>query len=36
MLAEARRSPQDWIQFLEDFVSDQDIIACVKEKDPRL
>ena|SRR6056297_2403068 len=36
MLADARRSPQDWNRFLEDFVSDQDIIARVKEKDPRL
>ncbi|MDR9429012.1 MAG: hypothetical protein ACQETY_13170 [Pseudomonadota bacterium] len=36
MLADARRSPQDWNRFLEDFVLDQDIIARVKEKGPRL
>ncbi|RKF12303.1 hypothetical protein D6850_18980 [Roseovarius spongiae] len=36
MLADARRSSQDWNRFLEDFVSDQDIIARVKEKDLRL
>jgi hypothetical protein len=36
MLADARRSPQDWNRFLEHFVSDQDIIARIKEKDPRL
>ena len=36
MLADARRSPQDWNRFLEYFVSDQDIIARIKEKDPRL
>ena len=36
MLADARRSPQDWNRFLEDFVSNQEIIDRVKEKDPRL
>lgn len=36
MLADARRSPQDWNRFLEDFVSDQEIIDRVKEKGPRL
>ncbi|MEI4235462.1 hypothetical protein [Roseovarius sp. D22-M7] len=36
MLADARRSPQDWNRFLEDFVSDQQIIDRVKEKGPRL
>ena len=36
MLADARRSPQEWNRFLEDFVSDQDVIARVKEKGPRL
>jgi hypothetical protein len=35
MLADARRSPKDWHNFLEDFVSDPDIIARVKEKNPR-
>jgi hypothetical protein len=35
MLIDARRSPQDWHRFLEDFVSDPDIIARVKEKEPR-
>jgi hypothetical protein len=35
MLADARRSPKDWHDFLEDFVSDPDIIARVKEKNPR-
>jgi hypothetical protein len=35
MLADARRSPKDWHNFLEDFVSNPDIIARVKEKDPR-
>ncbi len=35
MLANARRSPKDWHNFLEDFVSDPRIIARVKEKDPR-
>ena len=32
MLADARRSPQHWCDFLEDFVADPDIIARVKEK----
>lgn len=35
MLAHARRSPKQWHEFLDDFVSDPDIIANVKEKDPR-
>lgn len=35
MLADARRSPTDWHNFLKDFVSDPDIIARVKEKSPR-
>lgn len=35
MLIDARRSPQDWRRFLEDFVSDPDIIARVKAKAPR-
>lgn len=35
MLADARRSPEDWNSFLSDFVSDPDIIARVKEKGPR-
>jgi hypothetical protein len=35
MLGDARRSPKDWHNFLEDFVSNPDIIARVKEKDPR-
>ena len=35
MLADARRSPQHWHDFLNDFVSNTDIIARVKEKGPR-
>ena len=35
MLIDARRSPQDWRRFLQDFVSDPDIIARVKKKEPR-
>jgi len=32
MILDARRSPQEWHNFLEDFVSDPDIITCVKDK----
>ena len=35
MLAEARRSQEDWIAFLNDFVADPDIIARVKRRSPR-
>lgn len=35
MLTSARRSSDDWRNFLEDFVSDPDIIARVKENGPR-
>jgi hypothetical protein len=35
MIADARRSPEDWNSFLNAFVSDPDIIARVKEKGPR-
>jgi hypothetical protein len=32
MILDARRSPQEWQTFLEDFVSDPDIIARVRGK----
>jgi hypothetical protein len=35
MLREARRSPQHWSDFLEDFVDEPDIIARVKDNGPR-
>lgn len=35
MLADARRSSETWRGFLEDFVTDPDIIARVKDKGPR-
>lgn len=35
MLHDARRSPDAWHGFLEDFVADPDIVARVKEKGPR-
>jgi hypothetical protein len=35
MLRDARRSPQQWSDFLKDFVDDPDIIARVKENGPR-
>jgi hypothetical protein len=35
MLADARRSPQHWHDFLEDFVADPEIVARVKENGPR-
>ncbi len=35
MLADARRSPENWRNFLEDFVSDPNIIARVNGKQPR-
>ena len=31
----ARQSPEEWHNFLEDFVSDLDIIARVKDSGPR-
>ena len=35
MLRDARRSPRDWQNFLEDFVVEPTVIARVKEKGPR-
>lgn len=35
MLADARRPPETWRDFLEDFVADPDIIARVRQKGPR-
>ncbi len=35
MLSSARRSSEDWRNFLEDFVNDPDVIARVKENGPR-
>ena len=35
MLIDARRSPEHWRNFLEDFVNDLVIIARVKENGPR-
>jgi hypothetical protein len=35
MLTSARRSSEDWRNFLEDFVNDPDVIARVKENGPR-
>ena len=35
MLRDARRSPEHWSDFLEDFVEDPDIIARIKENGPR-
>lgn len=35
MLADARRSPETWCDFLENFVADPDIIARVKDNGPR-
>lgn len=35
MTRDARRSPKEWQNFLEDFVSDPAIIARVKNKGPR-
>ena len=35
MLDDARRSPDAWRAFLEDFVADPDIIARVKKNGPR-
>lgn len=35
MLRDARRTPQDWEDFLKYFVAEPDIIARVKEKGPR-
>lgn len=35
MLTDARRSPEHWRDFLEDFVNDPDVIARVKENGPR-
>ncbi len=34
MILDTRRSPQEWHNFIEDFVSDQDIISRVKDKGP--
>jgi hypothetical protein len=35
MLAAARRSTEEWDDFLQDFVADPDIIARVKAQSPR-
>jgi len=35
MLTRARRSSEDWRNFLEDFVNDPDVSARVKENGPR-
>jgi hypothetical protein len=35
LLAGARRSPEHWNDFLQDFVDDRDIIARVKDQPPR-
>jgi len=35
MILDARRTPQEWDNFLENFVSDPDIIARIKDKAPR-
>ena len=35
MLHDARRSPDAWRGFLEDFVADPDVIARVKKNGPR-
>lgn len=35
MIADARRSPENWRSFLDDFVADPDIIARVKQTSPR-
>lgn len=35
MILDARRSTREWGNFLEDFVSDPDIITRVKNKGPR-
>lgn len=35
MLHDARRSPDTWLTFLEDFVANPDVIARVKKNGPR-
>jgi hypothetical protein len=35
MVTCARRSPDEWDEFLESFVGDQDIINRVKAQEPR-
>lgn len=35
MLRDARQSQEDWLNFLEYFVEDPDVIARVKENGPR-
>jgi hypothetical protein len=35
MIAQARRSTDEWDQFLDDFVDDPDIITRVKAQTPR-
>lgn len=35
MLSDARRSPEHWHDFLEDFVNEPEVIARVKENGPR-
>lgn len=35
MLADARRSPENWREFLEDFIADHEIIQRVKNQSSR-
>ncbi|MEK1929226.1 MAG: hypothetical protein AAAC47_05465 [Pararhizobium sp.] len=35
MLAEARRSTEEWNDFLDSFVDDEELIARIKAKSPR-
>ncbi|MCA1409404.1 hypothetical protein I6F26_34425 [Ensifer sp. IC3342] len=35
MLAHARRTADEWNDFLEDFVDDQELLARIKAKSPR-
>lgn len=36
MLSYARRSTQEWNDFLDSFVDDEELIARIKAKSPRL
>ena len=35
MLKDARRSPQEWNDFLDSFVDDKQLVARIKAKSPR-
>jgi hypothetical protein len=35
MLDDARRSTKDWTDFLDDFVSDPDVVTRIRAKSPR-